>query len=123
MTAPAEPFELRAYQEQGVRFLEDSTRALLADEMGLGKTVQVAVALARLRAGGGLRRALIVCPASLQLNWTRELRRFGPQCAVRSTQDLGESEREWLYKLPVPILVTSYEGLRADFLPVAPRTD
>jgi len=122
MTA-SEPFELRAYQEQGVQFLEDSAQALLADEMGLGKTVQVAVALARLRETGGLRRGLIVCPASLQLNWTRELRRFGPQCAVRSTQDLNESDRHWLYKLPVPIVVTSYEGLRADFLPVAPRTD
>jgi SNF2 family DNA or RNA helicase len=120
---PAEPFELRDYQEQGVRFLGDTDRALLADEMGLGKTVQVAVALARLRADGDLRRALIVCPASLQLNWARELRRFGPPCAVRSTQDLGESDREWLYRLPVPLLITSYESLRTDFLPVAPRTD
>ena len=122
MTAP-EPFKLRAYQEQGVQFLESTDRALLADEMGLGKTVQVAVALARLRAGGYLQRGLIVCPASLQLNWARELRRFGPSCAVRSTQDLGESDREWLYRLPVPLVITSYESLRSDFLPVAPRTD
>jgi len=115
-------FVLRRYQEQGVAFLGATPRALLADEMGLGKTVQVAVALGDLRARGLLRRALIVCPASLQLNWERELRRFGPSCAVRLTQDLSEEDRKWLYKLPVPIMVTSYESLRVDFLPSAPQS-
>jgi SNF2 family DNA or RNA helicase len=109
-------FHLRRYQEQGVVFLSDGPSRLLADEMGLGKTVQVAVALDRLRQAGGLRRALIVAPSSLLLNWQRELARFGPRCAVRTTLDLTEEDRRWLYRLPVPITVASYESVRSDFL-------
>ena len=48
--------------------------ALLADEMGLGKTVQVIVALRLLFHAGLIRRALVVCPKPLVINWTRELR-------------------------------------------------
>ena len=39
------PFPLRPYQEDGVKFLSNSSSALLADDMGLGKTVQSIVAL------------------------------------------------------------------------------
>lgn len=114
---------LRRYQEQGVKFLNDAPSRLLADEMGLGKTVQVAVALARLRAARQLRRALVVAPSSLLLNWQRELARFGPACAVRTTSDLDEDGRRWLYRLPVPITVASYEAVRADFLLMPPTND
>lgn len=119
--APA--FELRGYQEDGVEFLLQGRSRLLADEMGLGKTVQVAVALERLRARGQLRKALVVCPASLLSNWQHELKRFGPDCAVRTTGESSEDDRRWLYRLPIPITVTSYESLRQDFLPVAPLSD
>lgn len=111
---------LRPYQREGVQFLTMSRSALLADEMGLGKTVQVAMALRELHAQGLMRRALIVAPASLLTNWCAELGRWGPPVALRSTQGLDASGRETLWKLPVPLTVTSYEALRSDFLPVAP---
>jgi len=57
------------YQKTGVLFLSKSSHgALLADDPGLGKTVQV-LALINLE---GIRRSLIVVPASLRLNWLRE---------------------------------------------------
>lgn len=59
----------RAYQRAGIRGLADRPAALLADEQGLGKTIQV-VGLANLL---GLSRILVVCPASLRLNWAREI--------------------------------------------------
>lgn len=58
------------YQETGVRFLVDKKRALLADEMGLGKTIQAIGAINALTAA---KTVLVVCPASLKLNWQREL--------------------------------------------------
>lgn len=57
---------LRQYQRDGVVFLGSKDRALIADEMGLGKTVQALLALPRNAA------AIVVCPATLKLNWAFE---------------------------------------------------
>lgn len=114
---------LRSYQIEGVEFLVDHDRALLADEMGLGKTVQVATALRELRARGRLRRGLVVAPASLLRNWQAELQTWGPDVAVRTTEALNEDDRLATYELPVPLIVTSYESLRRDFLVDPPQVD
>jgi len=67
---------LYGYQEKGVSFIEAKNgRALIADEMGLGKTVQ---AIAWLQMHPELRRVLIVVPASLKLNWKREIETWMP---------------------------------------------
>ncbi|MFD6420821.1 DEAD/DEAH box helicase [Streptomyces sp. NPDC060198] len=64
---------LRGYQSFGARFALTQKRVVLGDEMGLGKTVQAIAALAHLAAGGE-RHFLVVCPASVLINWTREIR-------------------------------------------------
>lgn len=56
------------YQREGVRMLAAGFR-LLADEQGLGKTAQ-ALAFARL---SGCRTLVVCCPASVKLNWAREV--------------------------------------------------
>ncbi|MBE9489922.1 MAG: DEAD/DEAH box helicase [Bacteroidetes bacterium] len=62
--------ELFPYQKDGVLFIENHNgRALLGDEMGLGKTIQ---ALAWLQLHKRKRPVIIICPASLKLNWFRE---------------------------------------------------
>jgi superfamily II DNA or RNA helicase len=70
---------LRPYQVDGVRHLLGLSSALLADDMGLGKTRQAIVA-ARMAAGAQL--VLVTCPASLGLNWEREIRAVYPQARV-----------------------------------------
>lgn len=61
------------FQVEGARFLLSREGALLGDEMGLGKTVQVLLAV---NADPSIRRVLVVCPASVKLNWEREARRW-----------------------------------------------
>jgi superfamily II DNA or RNA helicase len=67
---------LLPYQLDGIAFAAGAGRAILADEMGLGKTIQgvgVAELLAR---EAGIRKVLIVCPASLKSQWRSEIQRF-----------------------------------------------
>lgn len=61
--------ELYPFQESGVQFLTNGFHRLLADDMGLGKTVQVIEAANRLQA----RKMVIVCPASVKIQWAREI--------------------------------------------------
>ncbi len=73
--------ELKPFQRAGVSYLLSQRRAFLADEQGLGKTIE---ALATLEADDAY-PAVVVCPASLKLNWLRELERWLPH---RSAQVL-----------------------------------
>jgi SWI/SNF-related matrix-associated actin-dependent regulator 1 of chromatin subfamily A len=66
--------ELRPFQRAGVAYALQARRTFLADEQGLGKTVQ---ALAALEADEAY-PAVVVCPASLKLNWQREAERWLP---------------------------------------------
>jgi len=69
---------LEPFQRGGVEYLLDARRAFLADEQGLGKTVQ---ALAALEADDAY-PAVVVCPASLKLNWAREAAQWLPHRSV-----------------------------------------
>ncbi len=62
---------LRGYQVFGAQYALHQGRSILGDEMGLGKTVQALAAMAHL-AANGQRRFLVVCPASVQVNWLKE---------------------------------------------------
>ena len=111
------PAKLHDYQWDGVAFLYRSQSALLADEMGLGKTVQVIIALALLISDrkNGIDRTLIVAPTALVPNWLEELKTWAPSITAWRIEG-GGSSREAFYLLPIPILVCSYEQIRADGL-------
>jgi superfamily II DNA or RNA helicase len=67
-----EGLRLRGYQSFGARFALVQRRVVLGDEMGLGKTVQAIATMAHLAARGAT-HFLVVCPASVLINWTREV--------------------------------------------------
>jgi superfamily II DNA or RNA helicase len=70
--------ELAPFQWAGVRYALDARRTFIADEQGLGKTVE---ALAAIEADGAY-PAIVVCPASLKLNWERETMKWLPHREV-----------------------------------------
>lgn len=91
------------YQADGVRHLLGRSSALLGDDMGLGKSRQAVVA-SRIAAGRG--RILVVCPASLRINWVREIQGVFPKDRVGM---VGEDRLEMLQACRW--VVSNYERL------------
>ena len=66
--------ELFPFQKAGVQFIENTNgKTLLSDEMGLGKTVQ---AIAWTLLHPEKRPILVICPATLKINWQREFKKW-----------------------------------------------
>lgn len=69
------------YQDKGISWLVELANqeigGLLCDEMGLGKTAQ-AFGLIKSFVNSGKNRILVVTPASLVFNWSREISKFVP---------------------------------------------
>ena len=104
---------LRGYQAFGAKFALAQRRVIIGDEMGLGKTVQALAAMAHLAATTeGPARFLVVCPASVLVNWAREITSHTRLAAYRLHGDDREDARQaWLTHGGVA--VTTYEALRA----------
>ena len=68
-----EGLEYLPFQKAGIEFISKRNNVLLADEMGLGKTI---IALGYINLNPNLKHILIICPASLKLNWKREAEKW-----------------------------------------------
>ncbi|MEU0693870.1 DEAD/DEAH box helicase [Streptomyces niveus] len=100
---------LRGYQAFGARFALAQRRVILGDEMGLGKTVQAIAALAHLKSEGRT-HFLVVCPASVVINWIREIESRSTLRAYRvHGQDRTVALAQWTRHGDVA--VTTYDVL------------
>ena len=107
------PHALLPYQKDGVAALLSRPALLLADDMGLGKTVQTIAALRILYLQGRIESALIVCPASLLIQWRQEIALWGPDLTVTIVAG-SPAARAGLWNRPAHVVLISYETLRAD---------
>lgn len=60
------------HQKIAIEKLAGSKRFILADDMGLGKTTSTIIAALET----GVKKILIICPASLKINWQREISNY-----------------------------------------------
>jgi SWI/SNF-related matrix-associated actin-dependent regulator 1 of chromatin subfamily A len=67
------PFAYLPFQKAGIEYALPRINTLIADEMGLGKTIQ---AIGVCNALPQIKNILLVCPASLLLNWGREFMKW-----------------------------------------------
>ncbi|HEY2636708.1 MAG TPA: SNF2-related protein, partial [Solirubrobacteraceae bacterium] len=107
LSVPALGGELHPFQAAGVAYALQARRTFIADEPGLGKTVQ---ALAFLEAADAF-PALVVCPASLRLNWLREAARWLPARAAapapsEEAADIRVASYDVLHRLVEPLTET-----------------
>jgi SNF2 family DNA or RNA helicase len=81
-------------------------RAILADEVGLGKTIEAGLILKEYIVRGLVKRVLILVPASLVLQWVRELnQKFGIPAVAQ--------KKEYMWKT-TDIIVASMDTAKRD---------
>lgn len=110
-----QPYE---YQTEGIAYALQKKRCIMGDEPGLGKTAQ---AIGTMTASGAF-PCLVICPASLKVNWQREFKKFGGIDAVI----LDDSNRNvWHTLLQMKrndgkplcqVIITNYESLKKFFV-------
>lgn len=110
-----EPYE---FQKQGIAYAIEHKRCIMGDEQGLGKTVE---AIGVLTVTDAL-PALVICPASLKVNWQRELKKFGGLNAIILNDS---NQRTWqrFFELRkqdgrpcADVAIVNYESLRKFFV-------
>ncbi len=100
-TPAPDGFEYLPYQRAAIAYSTGRPNTLLADEMGLGKTIE---ALGVVNATEGVERVLIVCPASLKLNWAREAERW-----LVPDLEVGIAGKK--YPASAQVVIVNYEQL------------
>lgn len=109
------------HQLSGCKFLLKEKKALLADEMGGGKTMTSILACENING-----KKLIVCPASLKLNWQKEIKIVnknatiyvvngeGYQLSKIELNDYIIMNYDMVSKYLIKILTTDYEVIILD---------
>jgi superfamily II DNA or RNA helicase len=114
-TSMLKDVSLRGYQAFGAKFSLCQRRAMLGDEMGLGKTIEALAAFSHLRVEGAS-HFLVVCPASVLVNWTHEVRRHSHLEAYRlHGAELRRNQATWVRNGGIG--VTTYQALSSVALP------
>ena len=60
------------HQKESIQKLVENKKFILADDMGLGKTTSTIIAALET----GAKKILIICPATLKINWKREIENY-----------------------------------------------
>ena len=88
---------LRPFQKAAVAYAKRRHSCFFADEMGLGKTIEALATIKYLNKFP----AVVVCPASLKLNWEKETQKWLPD---KSIQILEGRKPKIKYKADVTII-------------------
>jgi SNF2 family DNA or RNA helicase len=92
---------LRPFQKRAVSFIETKNgRALIADDMGLGKSLET-IAWLKYR-GEELFPILIICPATLKLNWYAEFAKWVPEFVDQI--EIVSGQKPYTVKKPITIM-------------------
>lgn len=100
------------YQKKGVAYCIEKKRTIIGDVPGLGKTAQ-AIATA---VHSGVGPWLVICPASLRINWQREFEKWSDLKCQIMTDGIRNT---WLnyYKVGfAQVFIVNYESLKKYFV-------
>lgn len=106
------------YQRAGVSRFLATGRLVLADDMGLGKTAQAIACCDVMHRLGKVKRGLIIAPASLKPQWSREWGEFS-KLPIQVVDGPPEERRAFYQATKSGFLIINYEQLLRDFDAVA----
>jgi len=89
-----------SHQKEAIEKLVGSRRFILADDMGLGKTTSTIIAALET----GAKKILIVCPASLKINWEREIANYSDRSVY-----IAEGKK---YSTEADFVIVNYDILK-----------
>ena len=108
--AKYKPYE---YQEIGIAKTLEMKRCINGDEMGLGKTGQAIVSVARAKATP----CLVICPASLKINWQREVENFTDLRPLILTDSIKSTFPYFIGQMNLyDVVIVNYESLKKYFV-------
>ena len=81
-----------SHQKEAIENLAGSKRYILADDMGLGKTTSTIIATLET----GAKKILIVCPATLKVNWLREIQNYTDRSVFIAEGKLYSTEHDFV---------------------------
>ena len=80
------------HQKEAIEKLAGSKRFILADDMGLGKTTSTIIAALET----GAKKILIICPASLKINWQREIENYSDRSVYISESKSWSNDHDFV---------------------------
>jgi SWI/SNF-related matrix-associated actin-dependent regulator of chromatin subfamily A-like protein 1 len=80
------------HQKEAVQKLAENKKFILADDMGLGKTTSTIIAALET----GAKKILIICPATLKINWKREIENYSDRSIFISEGKTFSTEHDFV---------------------------
>ena len=80
------------HQKEAIQKLVGNKKFILADDMGLGKTTSTIISALE----SGAKKILIVCPASLKINWQREIENYSDRTIYISEGKKFSNEHDFV---------------------------
>lgn len=106
------PRTLFPYQAKGVAYNRLHKRTIIGDQPGLGKTTQLIASIVSLNAFP----CLIICPASLKLNWEKEWKDVAGRKAMVLTDGTRNTWHQYWRTGMCDVFIVNYESLKKFFV-------
>lgn len=106
------PRDLFPFQKRGVAYCRQHKRVIIGDQPGLGKTTQFIAAIVSLNAFP----CLIICPASLKLNWKKEWKDVAGKTAMVLDDKVKNTWHQYHRVGMCDVFIVNYESLRKFFV-------
>jgi SWI/SNF-related matrix-associated actin-dependent regulator 1 of chromatin subfamily A len=80
------------HQKESIQKLVENKKFILGDDMGLGKTTSTIIAALET----GAKKVLIICPATLKINWKREIENYSDRSIFISEGKTFSTEHDFV---------------------------